>query len=217
VLGRRSGVWCLQSGDADHPEVAESVARSLVALFGRGVVRIAPRRACRTLPIDRNWLVEGLDTSQVVRFDVIADDQWPLVNAAMAVFEVHTALVAGDSELTTPFSVLIASGPDRLVAIDACWSDDGFLYLADRDSEAAPGAKGAWSDRATPDLASLVPDLDRLEPVVLHPLAAWALRDPIEALQTDEAAPCRNDWRELCEEAIRSGAPATLRPAGVED
>ncbi len=87
ILGRRSGLWCFQTGDAEYPAVPEAAAESLVALFERGAAGSAPRRMLRPLAIDRNWLVEdvGTSTSQVVRFDVIAADQWPMVNAAMAI------------------------------------------------------------------------------------------------------------------------------------
>ncbi len=49
-------------------------------------------------------------------------------------------------------------------------------------------------------------------PIVLHPLAAWELLEPVRALQSDQTAPCRRDWLDFAEKAIATYAPATLLP-----
>lgn len=214
ILGHEDGVWRFQSTEADWPEVPQPVAGDLVAMFVRAVAGTPPAvLQARPIPVDRNWLVEGFGISEVVRFDTLVTKHPQIWAAAMCIYKVHQLVVAGFLESVQSFPVLMAVGSGGAWhSLEAKWSANGFVYRVQDEGSGGDSAHvGAWSvEDATSDLATLLPSLDSMAPVLLHPVAAWELVESVLAMQAQGDALSRQDWLVFVGRAIQEATPSTL-------
>ncbi len=223
VVVRRERQYFLETtSKADPVALDEHVARWLVSIFARAVAGFPPPRLRQTIPVDRNWLIEGFGCSKVVRFDRFGADEWPLVYAAITVCQLESTLVATIPGPNPPFTALVmALDPmvanergvaveDGLIEVKACWTDDGFVFARQaRLGDPIPDPV-AFFERASPDLVALVPELEQSMPCLVHPVAAWALIGVVTALKVTAQGKFRDDWLEYCDKPIRtSGYVAT--------
>ncbi len=204
MLGHAGGQWSFQSTEGEGLELPEFVGRDLARLFEQGASGdgLGPTDGW-PLPPDRHWLIEGFGTSQVVAMGQADPTQWPLIQAAMVVYKVHQLLLAGvfepDHAVTAVYAKDAHGGQ---LSIDAGWSRDGFVYRHVTSQQPHLADVKEWPrEGSTTDLEGLLPFLGGYKPVLVHPVAAWAILGAIESLDSEPSLHSRHVWES---EAVRA-------------
>lgn len=215
-LMRRAGHFFIVTTNQDAPiELDASVAGWLMSIFARAVAGFQPTSSPSPVPVDRNWLVEGLGCSKQVCFNRFSHDGWPLVHAAITICQVESTLRSSFPVLNPPFSALVMavspmvanhqglSTEDGLIEIRACLTADGFVFARMPKIGAPTPTPDEFFDRASPDLLSLLPEIEFSFPCFVHPVAAWALFGHVWAMKTAERGSFRDDWVSYCSKPVQ--------------
>jgi len=209
MLGHEAGAWRFDSSQGEGLELPESVGRDLARLFllgarGEGV---GPTDGW-PLPPDRNWLIEGFGLSEVITIGQPDPAQWPVIQAAMVVYKVHQLLLGDAFEASRAVTVVVAADEDGgKLTIDAGWSKGGFVYRISGPEQGEIADVSQWpAEGLTTDLEAILPSLAGYMPVVVHPVAAWAILSAIEPLDTATTELEHHLWRAFALRAIASCA-----------
>jgi len=216
IVVRRDQHFFLETSNQDEPiALAPHVVGWLVGIFARAIAGFPPPRPPMAIPVDRNWLVEGFGCSQVIRFDRFNSTEWPLVHAAMTLCQLESTLRSMFPAPNPPFTALVMatdpevtrrqgiSNADGLIEIKACLTDQGFVFARQATAGTPVQRPDEFFAKASPDLLSLVPELEVSFPCLVHPVAAWVLIGAALAMDVNGRGSFRGDWMDYCDKPVR--------------